>query len=147
MEYKGIGYSNVRLPNNSENYIYTYDTRINIFPEEVFIHEFLHSLERTLQENGYDIPALHDYEKYGYKEQRLIGLKNWYEAYMKSTIKEPSGKMIGLDSIVYGLKPIHESNFENKVEKEFISEPINILEKIKSMINAIIGTFKEVKEE
>ena len=31
---------------------YKYDTRINTFPEEVFLHEFLHSLERTAEEYG-----------------------------------------------------------------------------------------------
>ena len=52
MDYYGIGYSNIRLPNSSKSYIYRYDTRINIFPEEVFLHEFLHSLERTSEEYG-----------------------------------------------------------------------------------------------
>ena len=48
--------------------MYKYDSRINTFPEEVFLHEFLHSLERNAQEYGYTIPALHDNEKYGYKD-------------------------------------------------------------------------------
>ena len=86
MEYKGIGYSNIRLPNDQNSYIYTYDSRANTFPEEVFIHEFLHSLERTLTEYEYDIPQLHDNEKYGYKEQRLVGLKQWYKDYMTCNI-------------------------------------------------------------
>ena len=47
MDYYGIGYSNIRLPNSSKSYMYKYDSRINTFPEEVFLHEFLHSLERT----------------------------------------------------------------------------------------------------
>lgn len=46
MDYYGIGFSNIRLPNDSKSYIYKYDSRINAFPEEVFLHEFLHSLER-----------------------------------------------------------------------------------------------------
>ena len=29
MDYYGIGYSNIRLPNSSRSYIYKYDTRIN----------------------------------------------------------------------------------------------------------------------
>ena len=69
MDYYGIGYSNIRLPNSSKSYIYKYNTRINTFPEEVFLHEFLHSLERTAEEYDYKIPALHDYEKYGYKNK------------------------------------------------------------------------------
>ena len=69
MDYYGIGYSNIRLPNSSKSYMYKYDSKINTFPEEVFMHEFLHSLERTAEEYGYTIPALHDYEKYGYKSR------------------------------------------------------------------------------
>lgn len=40
MDYYGIGFSNIRLPNDSKSYIYKYDSRINAFPEEVFLHEF-----------------------------------------------------------------------------------------------------------
>ena len=47
MDYYGIGFSNIRLPNDSKSYIYKYDSRINAFPEEVFLHEFLHFLEVT----------------------------------------------------------------------------------------------------
>lgn len=71
MDYYGIGFSNIRLPNSSNNYIYKYDPHINTFPEEVFVHEFLHSLERTLKEYNKEIPALHDNLKYGYQEERL----------------------------------------------------------------------------
>ena len=67
MDFNGIGFSNIRLPNDTASYIYTYNSYINTFPEEVFIHEYLHSLERILQERDYIIPELHDYNKYGYK--------------------------------------------------------------------------------
>ena len=40
MDYYGIGFSNIRLPNDSESYIYKYNKRINTFPEEVFMHEY-----------------------------------------------------------------------------------------------------------
>ncbi len=60
---------------SSKSYIYRYNTRINKFPEEVFLHEFLHTLERTAEEYGYEIPALHAYEEYGYKNEKLIGQK------------------------------------------------------------------------
>lgn len=66
MDYYGIGFSNIRLPNDSRSYIYKYNKRINTFPEEVFLHEFLHSLERNAEEYGYERPELHDYQKYGY---------------------------------------------------------------------------------
>ena len=111
MDYYGIGYSNIRLPNNSQSYIYKYDTRINTFPEEVFLHEFLHSLERTAQEYGYEVPDLHDYETYGYKNEALIGQKEWYKDYMNKQIKTTSG-YIGLPKEIYTLKPAKNSNFE-----------------------------------
>ena len=141
MDYFGIGYSNIRLPNNTSNYIYIYDTRVNIFPEEVFVHEFLHSLERTLQEYDYNIPALHDYNKYGYTEQRLIGLKDWYEVYMKKEIKTSTGEKVGLDKIVYKLKPVHQSAFKYSSEIEFINEPQNIIEEIREIFKSIKNTF------
>ena len=50
MDYYGIGFSNIRLPNDSKSFIYKYNTRINTFPEEVLLHEFLHSLERNSKE-------------------------------------------------------------------------------------------------
>lgn len=152
MDYLGIGYSNIRLPNSDSNYIYTYDSRINIFPEEVFIHEFLHSLERTLQEYGYNIPALHDYGKYGYSDQKLIGLREWYRAYMTSSIKTNTGENVGLNSIVYQLKPTHNSQFQYPTEVDFIKEPQNIIEKIKAIIKTVTNIFTvkrdiSIKEE
>lgn len=145
MDSNQVGFSNIRLPNNSNNYIYTYNSNINIFPEEVFIHEFLHSLERNLIERGYNIPALHDNAKYGYDEQVLIGLKNWYEDYMQCNINNnETGSKIGLDPIVYTLKPAHESNFQYSITKEFNKEPNNIIEEIKCIINSIGSTLKQV---
>lgn len=138
MDLHGIGYSNIRLPNDQNSYIYTYDSRVNTFPEEVFIHEFLHSLERTLTEYGYDIPQLHDNEKYGYKGQGSVGLKQWYKDYMTCNI---NGKKEGLDPIVYKLKPSHESNFKYPVEVEFAKEPQNIIEEMKNLFGSIFSMF------
>lgn len=140
MDLYGIGFSNIRMSNVKNDYTYQYDYRINTFPEEVFIHEFLHTLERNLVEDGYEIPALHDYEKYGYKEERLIGLKNWYEDYMNCRIfDETTKKYIGLNEITYTLKPVHESDFKYSVEIEFNKEPQNILEEIKSLANVVLS--------
>ncbi len=94
MDLNGIGFSNIRLPNDSSSYIYTYNNYVNTFPEEVFIHEFLHSLERNLKEREYPIPNLHDNEQYGYSEERLIGLKNWYQAYMTCNIDTINGTKV-----------------------------------------------------
>lgn len=115
MDYYGIGFSNIRLPNDSKSYIYKYDPRINMFPEEVFLHEFLHSLERNAKEYEYERPALHDYEKYGYQVERLYGQKRWYTDYMNKEIKTNEGN-IGLPEEIYTLKPAKQQDFENAVE-------------------------------
>ncbi len=135
MDYYGIGYSNIRLPNDSKSYIYRYNSQINTFPEEVFLHEFLHSLERNAQEYGYERPQLHDYEKYGYKNEQIIGQKKWYTDYMNKAIKTSSGN-IGLPEQIYTLKPAKNSNFEYsyKIENQF-KEPENIIEGIREFIN------------
>lgn len=143
MDYYGIGYSNIRLPNSSRSYIYRYDTRINTFPEEVFLHEFLHSLERTSEEYGYKIPALHDYEKYGYKSQSLTGLKNWYQDYMNSNIRSSSG-YIGLPKEVYTLKPAKNSDFKYSYEIDEFHEPQNIIEDIKQLFKNIINNISNI---
>lgn len=145
MDYYGIGYSNIRLPNSSKSYIYRYDTRINIFPEEVFLHEFLHSLERTSEEYGYNIPALHDYEKYGYKNQKLTGLKDWYKDYMNKNIKTSNG-YIGLPEQVYTLKPAKNSDFKYSYKIEEFHEPQNLLEDIKQLFKNVVNNVKNIKK-
>lgn len=145
MDYYGIGYSNIRLPNSSKSYVYKYDTRINIFPEEVFLHEFLHSLERTSEEYGYNIPALHDYEKYGYKNQNLIGLKDWYKDYMNKNIKTSNG-YIGLPEQVYTLKPAKNLDFKNSYKIEEFYEPQNLLEDFKQLFKNVVNNIKNIKK-
>ena len=137
MDYYGIGYSNIRLPNDSESYIYKYNSRINTFPEEVLLHEFLHSLERNAQEYGYSRPELHDYEKYGYENEKVVGQKKWYTDYMNKNIKTTAGN-IGLPEEIYTLKPAKNSNFEYsyKMENEF-KEPENIIEEIREFFGNI----------
>ena len=88
IDYYGIGFSNIRLPDKESSYLYQYDASRNTFPEEVWVHEFLHSLERTQKEYGYSVPALHDNEKYGYQNQRLVGLFEWYKDYMRKNITD-----------------------------------------------------------
>lgn len=137
MDYYGIGFSNIRLPNDEKSYMYKYNTSINLFPEEVFLHEFLHSLERTAKEYKYEIPELHDYQKYGYENERLIGQKKWYQDYMNKNINTTNGK-IGLPEEIYTLKPAKNSNFENsyKIKNPF-EEPQNFVEEIQEIIRKI----------
>ena len=143
MDYYGIGYSNIRLPNSSKSYVYRYNTRINTFPEEVFLHEFLHSLERTSEEYGYEIPALHYYEKYGYKNQSLTGLKDWYQDYMNKNIKTSKGN-IGLPEQVYTLKPAKASDFKYPYAIDEFHEPQNMIEQVKQLFKNAINNIKNI---
>ena len=134
MDYYGIGFSNIRLPNSSKSYIYKYDTSVNQFPEEVFLHEFLHSLERTAKEYGYTIPTLHDYKEYGYENEYLIGQREWYKDYMNKEIYTSNG-YVGLPNEIYTLKPAKKSNFEYAYELEVYTEPQNIIEEIRGIFS------------
>lgn len=146
MDYYGIGYSNIRLPNSSRSYIYRYNERINTFPEEVFLHEFLHSLERTAEEYGYEIPALHDNEKYNYKNQMLTGLKDWYEVYMNKQIKSQNG-LIGLPNEVYKLKPAKNTDFKYSYVIDEFHEPQNIIEEIKQLFKNVVNNVKVISQK
>ncbi len=146
MDYYGIGYSNIRLPNSSRSYMYRYNTKINTFPEEVFLHEFLHSLERTAEEYGYSIPALHDNEKYNYKSQSLTGLKDWYEVYMNKQIKSSNG-FIGLPNQVYTLKPAKNSDFKYSYIINEFHEPQNFIEEINQLFKNIVNNVRAISQK
>lgn len=141
MDYYGIGFSNIRLPNDSKSYIYKYNTHINQFPEEVFLHEFLHSLERTSKEYGYERPELHSYQDYGYKNEALIGQKRWYTDYMNKNIKTTQGN-IGLPEDVYTLKPAKSSNFNYSYEMEVFKQPENIIEEIREIFKNLVNKIR-----
>lgn len=146
MDYYGIGFSNIRLPNSENSYIYKYNSKINTFPEEVLLHEFLHSLERNSEEYGYEIPALHDYEKYGYKNEKLNGLKRWYTDYMNKNIKSTKGK-IGLPAEVYTLKPAKNSDFEYSYKISEFKEPENIIQELKQLFKNIGNNLNSIKQK
>lgn len=146
MDYYGIGFSNIRLPNSSKSYIYKYSQKINQFPEEVFLHEFLHSLERTSTEYGYQIPELHAYEKYGYKNENLIGQKKWYQDYMNKEINTNSGK-IGLPEEVYKYKPPKKSDFLYPYKLDYYKEPQNIIEEIKGIFKNLYRNVELILEK
>ena len=140
MRYDSIGFSNIRMPNDLRNStMYKYNIKNDTFPEEVFVHEFLHSLERNLTEKGYTFPALHDNEKFGYENQNKTGLKDWYRDYMRCNIDSNVVKT-GLDQIVYKTKPIQLSDFNYAHEIEFENVPHNIID----IVSQIISNFKQV---
>lgn len=147
MDLNQIGFSNIRLPNDPNNYVYIYHPSINTFPEEVFLHEFLHSLERNLKEYGYDRPELHSNETYGYEEEQLNGLKYWYQDYMQCKIyDEKNSEYIGLNPIVYKLKPTAENEFKYSIETKFNDEPDNIFEEIIGMFKVLLTSFNNLKD-
>lgn len=142
MDLYGIGFSNIRMANESNNYVYKYDSRINIFPEEVFVHEFIHTLERNSKDNGYEIPEMHGHADYGYEEEKLIGLKNWYADYMNcEVLDKKTNTYVGLPKETYLYKPAHKSDFNYAIEMEFNNEPQNILEEIIGMLKTIVNEF------
>jgi len=146
MDYYGIGFSNLRLPNSENNYTYKYDEQINTFPEEVILHEFLHTLERNSKEYGYETVELHDSEKYGYRTEKKVGLKTWYEAYMQGTIPDGKGGKVGLKPHIYTSKPIHESNFQVAILLNDLREPEGIVEEVTvfcKRARAVIGDMIE----
>lgn len=131
MTYKGIGFSNIRIPSDEYNEIYVYNGTTNTFPEEVMVHEFLHDLERICTAMNYEIPALHDYKEYGYENEAVIGQRTWYQDYMSKKINDTvNEKYIGLEPEVYKMQPAKESDFEYSLEIEFIKEPENIIEEL-----------------
>ncbi len=134
MLYIGRGFSNIRII--SGNYSY------NTFPEEVFLHEFLHTLERNSKEYGYEVPALHDNAKYNFKDERDEGLKKWYIAYMNRNIVNDEGEYIGLPEEIFKYKPAKENDFVYSNELDKLEEPKNIKESIESIIYKVKRLFK-----
>ena len=139
MRYKDIGFSNIRLPNNMQNTtMYKYDLMSDTFPEEVFVHEFLHTLERNLGDYGYTFPALHDYADYGYTEQGTDGLKKWYRDYLRGVVKAKD-TYVGLSDEVYLTKPLHLSDFQSATNVEFDTQPPNFIVGIYKIIVSLFN--------
>lgn len=145
MEYRNIGFSNIRLPNDDKNYIYKYDGRINTFPEEVYIHEFLHTLERNSEEYGYSRPELHSNEQYGYQNQKLTGLQEWYRDYLNCAIKAKSGN-IGLPNEIFTKKPVKSTDFTYAHKLDSFKEPENIIENIRNLGSKVIRLFSRTEK-
>ena len=145
IEYRNMGFSNIRVPSNGKSYLYKYMANVNEFPEEVFVHEFLHTLERNAETYGYERPALHDYEKFGYKNEKIVGLREWYKDYMNHTIKDDIGNTYGLNSEVYRIKPVHESDFTYSVVIDIEHEPQNIIEEIRGICKNLLNAYEKVK--
>lgn len=145
MDYEGIGFSNIRMPDDENNLIYQYNYKYNTFPEEVFIHEFLHTIERNSKDYGYEIPKLHDYEKYGYIEDSVDGQRKWYEDYMNQNVSY-QGQKIGVKEEMYNHKPVHPSDFKYARKLDEFQEPSNIIEIIRSLFSRVAKLFSSAEE-
>ena len=133
MVYDSIGYSNIRISNNIIN-SYKYSSQ-NYFPEEVFLHEFLHTLERNSNRLGNKTIVLHENEKYGYKNEARYGLKQWYIDYMQKNIKGN----LGLEEDVFYTQPVSAKNFiqiDTATNKLYDTQ--NIVQKIVENISKIV---------
>ena len=139
MDMYGIGFSLVRINSRANSYNYKYGIT-NQAPEEVYLHEFLHTLERNCLEDGYETPALHDYEKYGYNQGGVEGLNEWYEDYMRKEIYDrATGTYVGLNDSVYTSQPYKSENFKYSIEEELYDEPENLFEEIQAMFKVLTG--------
>lgn len=147
MDYLGVGFSNIRMPNNPKSNIYKYHEVTNPFPEEVYVHEFLHSLERNSFERNIERPELHDYEKYGYETDSHSGLKEWYTDYLNKEIVDKNGKKVGLDSEVFYSQKVNSSDFEEKEILEFDREPKNLFEAAKLLLENVTKIIDVLKKD
>lgn len=134
MKYNNLGYSNIRVSNGSIGIFFTSYT--NHFPEEVILHEFLHTLEKNSMELGYPTIKLHDFKNYGYINDAKMGLKGWYYDYINNSIK---GTNDGIREKVYYTQPVSEKNFisREKITK-VIYERQNLIQKINESISKIL---------
>jgi len=139
MDMYDIGFSLIRI---NKNNLYQYGL-VNQAPEEVFLHEFLHTLERNCKDAGYEIIELHDHEKYGYTEVKVDALNDWYIDYMQERVYDKTNnKYVGLKKdYVYTTQPFNDENFKYSIEQELIDEPENIIEEIHSIIKVLTKQF------
>lgn len=130
MQYCGKGFSDIRIVEDNSD-LYRFSNK-NTFPEEVFIHEFLHTLERNAGEYGTKVPALHDNEKYGYVESKTDGLRKWYKDYMNKEISY-NNEYIGLPEEIFIYKPVQASNFLYSNKLNYLDEPHRHIRNIKKL--------------
>ena len=150
MHYNSLGYSNIRLPltYNSGRHMFIYDKNINTFPEEVFVHEFLHNLERVSKDMDIDYTSIHSYQEYGYANHSVRKLKTWYTDFLNKEITNSnSNDFYGLEEDVYKYANLaNASDFKNTKEIDFDNEPENIKEAIIQLKDIVIRTVENIIE-
>ena len=143
MVYKDVGFSDIRFPDTMDTYSYDYDRETNTFPEEAFVHEFLHGLERISLDCNYDTVELHDNVKYGYTKNETEGLRKWYNDYLQKIIVD-NGRNIGLDEKVFTIKPAKMNQFENSIKLDYF-ERKGIVGSIQEFIQGMFSKDDDVE--
>ena len=143
MVYQDVGFSDIRFNDSMDTYSYDYDKDTNTFPEEVFVHEFLHGLERISIDCNYETIELHDNEKYGYLKNDAEGLKKWYNDYLQKIIVS-NGRNVGLDERVSTIKPAKVSQFNNPTELHYFDKK-GILGSVGAFIKGIFNRDDDVE--
>ena len=125
-----------------------YNSQTNRFPDEVFVHEFLHYIERVSNELNRPIPVLHNYRDYNYRKVGGLGLKTWYGDYMSHNVEDIlHGTKVGVDKTVYhDAKLSKREYFENPKEIELDGEPHSIAEFIDLISRVAKDNYSKIKQ-
>ena len=142
MEFLGKGFSNIRITDQQ----YSKDSR-NRFPEETFIHEFLHTLEKNSDEYGYEKADLHANEYYGYFSDYYYGLRDWYKDYMNKNIEEQDGHFIGLENDIFYSKPAQLTDFNNARVMDEYEEPDTPIKYLKALKDQLVNIIKPTEDK
>ena len=102
--------------------------------DNVGISRALNFAWKYAKEYGYEVPALHDYEKYNYTDDRNDGLRKWYIDYMNKAIKDSDGEFIGLPADIYSFKPIKTTDFIYSMKVDKLDEPKNVKQVIECIV-------------
>ncbi|GHU87270.1 hypothetical protein FACS1894202_01270 [Clostridia bacterium] len=114
------GYSFVAFLDGDMSW-YMATTADNPYPEEVFVHEWLHQLEAFYRGKGYTFPGVDDSIIYGYKNALTIGYNGWHVYYgdiMKCTVYDSNlDKYIGMTAEMWRIKPSEEPVAKATIEE------------------------------
>ena len=106
----GAGYAFVRFLEGTDTDWYLVPTTDNPYPEEVYVHEWIHQIEGHYNAKGFSVPSADDALKYGYTDL-TEGAGGWYRFYediLSCNVLDPvTGKRIGVPGTAWADKPSH----------------------------------------
>ncbi len=68
----------------------------------VYVHEFLHYIENYSRSYGFEIPSIHDAEKFGYKH--VCGWRGFYSDFMTKNVVS-NGEKLGVEPVIWNAAP------------------------------------------